>query len=104
MALATKLFTMRESSVLIERLTAQQISLDPTQLHAAKAWLSEPEKTQQLITSLGHPMADQVMAHFQISFVSGFSSVMVALAILVALVYLASFRSIQTVFHQKSTP
>ena len=43
-AIATKIFTFKEASTLIQHLKIEKITLTPIQLHSVKVWLSDPEQ------------------------------------------------------------
>ena len=96
LAIATKLFTARESSALFAHLKTENISLNASQIYHIKAWLSDPEKTKALIASTGHSVADKVLALFHSSFMSGFSLVFTVFAILIAILYIVSIKNIKT--------
>lgn len=99
-AIATKIFTAKEAATLIRHLKAAHITLSTTQTHSVKSWLSDPEQSKSVLSSLSHTVADKVMALFHASFMSGFSLVFVVFAALVAILYVCSWKNISVVFNR----
>ena len=100
-AIATKIFTLKEASTLFQHLKAEHISLNANQIHHIKAWLSDPEKTKALIASTGHPTADKAMALFHSSFMSGFSLVFALFTVLVVVLYGLSMKNIRVILDRQ---
>lgn len=96
-AIATKIFTVKEAATLLKQLKMQNIILTPAQLHSVKAWLSDPEQSKRLIAEAGQPLADNVLPLFHTSFMSGFSQVFLVFAVLVAVLYACSLKNISVV-------
>ena len=100
-AIATSLFSTRETSSIFNLLKTHHISLTHNQSHQIKTYLADPDRTGQLIKTFGHPTAHSIIQHFQTGFMSGFSLTFLIFSIVVLILYILAYRTINQLLSNK---